>query len=281
MTEHPTHGDFLLGFEGLAIMRAWALAPETVRERARSIAGIVERRGEAPWAEAMIEREGAVRDGYASQAQGYPRPGNPVVLAEEPLVRRLLDDLPVGAALDAACGAGRYAHYLASLGHAVTGVDLTPEMLEEARKRVPAADFQPGDLSSLELPGESFDIAVCALALTHCTELGPPIGELARVVRPGGRVVISDVHPFMATLGLHSRFPLGQGDFGFVRNHIHQTSDYLAAFREAGLSVIQCREPLWGREELAVFSFTDDRPGLLEAAVEGLPIVIVWELEKA
>ena len=281
MVEDPTRGDFVLGFEGLAIMRAWGLDPETVRERAQSIAEIVARRAETPWRDAMVERQRGVRDGYASQAEGSPGPDNPIVLAEEPLVRELLDALPTGATLDAACGAGRYARYLASLGHSVTGIDLTPEMLAEARNFVPAARFELGDLSSLPLPDESFDHAVCALALTHCIELGPPIGELARVVRSGGRIVISDVHPVMSMLGVHSRYPLGEGEFGFVQNHVHLTSSYLAAFREAGLSVLQCIEPLWDDAELEALGFADDVPGLLEAAVKGLPIVIVWELEKA
>ena len=65
-----------------------------------------------------------------------------------------------------------------------------------------------------------------------------------------------------------------------MRNHVHQLSEYLAAFRAAGLTVLQCREPLWGDAELSTLGFGDERPGLLEAAVKGLPIVVVWELEK-
>ena len=81
-------------------------------------------------------------------------------------------------------------------------------------------------------------------------------------------------------LGVHSRYQLGEGEYGFVRNHLHLLSDYLTAFREVGLTVIQCKELLWGDEELATLGLADERPGLLEAAVKGIPVVVVWELEK-
>ena len=64
-------------------------------------------------------------------------------------------------------------------------------------------------------------------------------------------------------------------------NHVHLHSDYLHAFREAGLNVVQCLEPVWSDMEIATFGFADQMPDPLEAAVEGLPIVVVWELEKS
>ena len=281
MAEHPTFGDFILGFEGLAILRSWGLDPGTVQERARSIAEVVERRGEPPWSAPLVEIEYEVQTGYGEWARGYDRPDNPVLLAEEPVLREILDSVPIGTALDAACGTGRWAQHLASLGHAVTGFDATPEMLEEARRKVPAAHLELADLTTIPLPAEAFDLVVCTLALTHCNELPDAIGELGRVARSKGRIVISDVHPLMAMLGSHARYPRGQGEFGFVQNHVHQVSDYLSAFRDAGLSVTDCREPVWSADAIAALGFADQRPGLLEAAVEGLPIVIVWELEKA
>ena len=280
MDKQPTLGDFILGFEGLAILRAWGTDPDTVTARAASMAEVVEHREELPWASPLVEHERSVGVGYGEWALGYDRPGNPVLLAEEPVVRELLDGYAVGTALDAACGTGRYASELDSLGHSVTGIDATPEMLDEARKKVPAAHFELADLTALPLAAGSCDLAVCTLALTHCAQLQRPMAELARVLRPGGRIILSDVHPFMTMLGSHARYPSGEGDFGFVRNHVHPFSDYLSAFREAGLTVLRCIEPLWGEAELATLGFADGRPGFLEAAVEGLPIVVVWEVEK-
>ena len=280
MTEHPTLGDFILGFEGLGIMRSWTLDPEGVKARVRGIVEMAGRLDEEPWSSPVVVGEQAVTDGYAEWAAVYDAPGNPVVLAEEPAVHGIVAGYPVGDALDAACGTGRHAEHLASLGYRVVGVDATPAMLELARAKVPAGRFETGDLTALPLPDDAVDLAVCSFALTHCADLGPPVGELARAVRPGGHVVISDVHPFSVALGGQARYRLVDAPRGFVRNHVHMASDYLAAFQAAGLRVVRCLEPRWGDREIATFEFAGDFPETLEAAVKGLPIVIVWELEK-
>jgi SAM-dependent methyltransferase len=58
-------------------------------------------------------------EAYASWADYYDEPGNQLIDLEQPVVREILDDLPPGVALDAACGTGRHSAYLASLGHTV------------------------------------------------------------------------------------------------------------------------------------------------------------------
>ena len=98
-------------------------------------------------------------------------------------------------------------------------------------------------------------------------------------MRPGGSVIVSDVHPFTVMLGGHGEYPLGETARAFVRNYVHLPADYLRAFREAGLSVVECVEPLWGDEEIATLGFAGRVPGL-EAALEGVPIAIVWGLER-
>ena len=281
MPEQATFGDFILGLEGLAILRSWMSDPSTVTARTRKIVEIASQIEEAPWTNPMTARERTVADGYAEWAATYDSVSNPMLLAEETVVQGLLASYPVGAALDAACGTGRHAAYLTSLGHRVTGIDSTTAMLKLAQAKVPAAQFQPADLMAIPLSDGEVDLAACALALAHCSELGPPIRELARVVRPGGHVVISDVHPFMSMLGVHGGYERNPGELGFVRNHVHLTSDYLTAFQEAGLNVVRCVEPLWGDREVAMMGFAEQMPDLMESAVKGIPIVIVWELEKS
>ena len=280
MGDQPTFGDFVLGLEGLAILRAWMADPAIVKARAGKIVEMASQIEEAPWTNRMTARERTVTAGYAEWAAIYDSSNNPMFLAEEPVVHALLGSYPPGVALDAACGTGRHSTYLASLGHRVIGIDTTAEMLRVAMAKVPAAQFEPADLTAIPLPEGEVDIAVCTLALTHCSNLGPPVSELARVVRPGGHLVISDVHPFMAMLGVHGGYRRNPTELGFVRNYVHLTSDYLTAFREAGLDVVQCLEPLWGDQEIATMGFAEQMPDLMEAAVTGIPIVIVWELEK-
>lgn len=281
MGDQPTFGDFVLGLEGLAILRAWMADPATVKTRAGKIVEMASQIEEAPWTNPMAAIERTVAAGYAEWAAIYDSSNNPMFLAEEPAVHELLASYPAGVALDAACGTGRHAAYMASLGHRVIGIDTTAEMLRVAMAKVPAAQFETADLTAIPLPEGEVDIAVCTLALTHCSNLGPPISELARVVRPGGHLVISDVHPFMAMLGVHGGYRRNPTELGFVRNYVHLTSDYLTTFQEAGLDVVRCLEPLWGDQEIATMGFAEQMPDLMEAAVKGIPIVIVWELKKS
>ncbi|MFI5085703.1 MAG: class I SAM-dependent methyltransferase [Actinomycetales bacterium] len=77
---------------------------------------------------------------------------------------RLIDAMAQRSAriLDAGCGPGRVGGELARLGHRVAGVDLDEELIAAARADHPDVDWHVGDLTELDLPGETFDIIVCA-----------------------------------------------------------------------------------------------------------------------
>lgn len=285
LTNQPTFGDFVLGLEGLAILRSWMIDPTTVKDRSKEIVELVRRLNEPPWSNSNLAIERPVTSGYAQSVNTYDDGPNPVILAEEPIVRSLLAKYPAGHALDAACGTGRHTSYLSSLGHEVIGIDATVEMLAVAESKAPSAQFKVADLASMPLPDGSIELAVCSLALTHCRNLRQALTELGRVLKHGGALVISDVHPFIVMLGSHSGYPGTNNKAGFVRNHVHLPSAYLSAFREAGLDVVQCIEPLYGDKEIAEMSFAEQinevrMQDLVEAAVKDMPIVIIWELKR-
>src|SRR5450432_3851651 len=116
------------------------------------------------------------------------------------------------ALLDAACGTGRFAGFLARRGHRVIGVDSSPDMLACARQRVHGAEFHVAELDRLPLPDDRVDVIVCALALDHVPRLDPVLAEFARVLRPGGDLVISDIHHELITRGsaMTTRGPAGE-----------------------------------------------------------------------
>jgi SAM-dependent methyltransferase len=184
--------------------------------------------------------------------------------------------------LDAACGTGRHAAYLRERGHRVIGVDSSPEMLDRARERVPEADLRTGALEELPLDTASVDLAVCALALTHARDIAPAIAELARVLRPGGRLILSDFHPTMLLLGGSGVFFDASGAAGNVVSFHHPHGSYLRAFRAAGLDVLECVEPVLEEEDMAPLSgglsaFADEA---FRAAWLGIPNALVWDLRR-
>jgi SAM-dependent methyltransferase len=245
--------DLIAGIEGLALLRY-------------VIAG------------ALPER--SVHDGYADWAKTYDEPGNPLIHLEETALLPLIAALPAGRALDAACGTGRVSAHLAAAGHDVLGVDTTPEMLERARAKVPGAQFVDGRLEALPVDDASFDLAICSLALDHCSEAGPAIGELARAVRPGGRVILTDIHPCMVQLGGQAAYRDEDGAWAFVRAHPHLHSDFMRAFAASGLDVDELVEPLPDQSWFEMQVPWTLTPDAFRRAYEGIPAAIVWSLVK-
>jgi ubiquinone/menaquinone biosynthesis C-methylase UbiE len=222
-----------------------------------------------------------VAEGYAAWAPRYDGP-NPAVEAETPVVREILARAPKGAALDAACGTGRHAEHLASLGYDVVGVDATEAMLAVARAKVPAATFRQGQLQALPVEDASVDVVTCSLALTHVEELDPVVAEFARVLRPGGWAVIADIHPVLATFGGAAVFPgEGQGmELRYVPNLVHHANEYVRAATAAGLQVAECHEPPIPESAIVTNPAYAVVPDAVRAAFEGLPAVLIWRLTK-
>jgi SAM-dependent methyltransferase len=103
--------------------------------------------------------------------------------------------LPASAAvLDLGCGCGvPVARFLASVGHHVTGVDISDVQIERARRLVPTGTFLRADATRLDLPPASYDAVVCLYAIIHMPLADQPrlIEKIASWLRPGGRLLIT------------------------------------------------------------------------------------------
>lgn len=241
---------------------------------------MIARLGEPPYsAPRRLPSRDAVA-GYSAWAQTYDEPGNETIALEEPAVRALLDELPPGPVLDAACGTGRHAAYLAASGRQVTGVDSSAEMLARARERMPDAVLLEGDLAALPVPDASFAGVVCALALAHLPDMRPALGELGRVLAPGGRLVLSNAHPLATgVLDWRAVYADEHGRRLTIPEYPHLHSDYVEGFGGAGLTVRRLIEPRLSAAEArarAKYGYED----AFEEALTGLPAVIVWEVER-
>jgi ubiquinone/menaquinone biosynthesis C-methylase UbiE len=96
-------------------------------------------------------------------------------------------------ALDVGCGAGALALAFAPYVREVVGVDRVPELLEQARSRAPAnASFVEGDAMHLPFDDGSFDLSGTLRTLHHVQRPELVLAELARVTRPGGRILVAD-----------------------------------------------------------------------------------------
>lgn len=282
MTEEYRQGHYILGIEGLALLRAGARRQfGEVDARTEEIREIASRLGEPPYSERRDLPEVEVGAGYAQWAEGYDDPGNDTIELEEPVVHGLLEQLPAGPVLDAACGTGRHSAFLQEGGReALIGVDANEAMLARARAKLPGVDFRRGELAALPLGDGEVVGAVCALALSHLPEIDAAIAELGRVLSPGGRLIVSNPHPFAtAILGWRAVFVDTDGRRSMIPEYPHLHSDYIAAFRNAGLAVRRCIEPLLSGEQARARA-KKHRTDAFEEALTGVPAVIVWEAER-
>lgn len=281
MAEGLKQGHYLLGIEGLALLRAGAgRSFDGVDARTEEIREILSRLDELPYSERRDLPEVDVDAGYAGWAEDYDEPGNDTIAAEEEVVRELLDQLPDGPILDAACGTGRHAAYLRGRDRQVIGVDGSQAMLERAAAKLPDTDLRLGELTALPLADGEVAGAVCALALSHLSELGPAVMELARVLKPGRRLIVSNPHPFAtAILGWRAVFIDSDGRRSMIPEYPHLHGDYIAAFADAGFVVRRCIEPRLSAEQ-AKARAKKHRVDAFEDALTGVPAVIVWEVER-
>jgi ubiquinone/menaquinone biosynthesis C-methylase UbiE len=88
--------------------------------------------------------------------------------------------------LDVGCGTGYYTARLRQHGFDVTGIDASPEMLEQARVRNPDVALRQADVEHLPFPDASFDIVICIEVLRYLPRSNGCIREMARVLKPGG-----------------------------------------------------------------------------------------------
>jgi ubiquinone/menaquinone biosynthesis C-methylase UbiE len=285
--QHPLA--YLLGMEGTALLRAFAGDSgrdftEARLSEVRTLLDSAGQLGAGTWTRPVTALEG-----YRAWAGTYDQPGNKLIEAEQPAVRHILNGLPPGRALDAACGTGRHAQYLASLGHEVIGVDGSPEMLAAAGAKLPGAEFRQGDLHHLPVPDQHVDVVICTLALTHVMDLAPVLAEFARVLRPGGHLVTSDSRGEWPVV-----VALPGSDFGYLPHRKHLASDYLAAALPLGFQVRGCEEPrlpfpavdpdatpspIPPAHPSDIWSLWPWCPDAINAVYRDSPVLIVWHFQ--
>ena len=119
-----------------------------------------------------------------------------------PIAAKLVDAAGVGrddTVLDVACGTGNVALTASLRGAHVTGIDITPAMIEEARKRATVlgveVDWQEGDAAALPFEDDTFDVTLSCLGHMFVPDADAAGSELVRVTRPGGRVAFTSWTP--------------------------------------------------------------------------------------
>jgi SAM-dependent methyltransferase len=193
----------------------------------------------------------SIRESYDSVARTYAA-HLASELSGKPLDRHLLNRFAEevrgrGLVADLGCGPGHVARYLHDQGVTMIGIDLSPQMIEEARRLNPELEFKVGDMRKLSLPDASFVGVIAFYSIVHLApdELPAIMAELRRVLMPGGLILVA-FHIGRDVVHVDELFgePVNL-DFRF-----YVPADVIDALRATGLVVIEQveREPYPGAE---------------------------------
>jgi ubiquinone/menaquinone biosynthesis C-methylase UbiE len=146
------------------------------------------------------EQNERVIDQFTRQAAGYARLTAHTHAARSANPLALIGARPDDIALDVACGAGGLTLPLAAMVRHMTGVDLTPAMIDEAKlaqqaKGIATIDWRIEDAQALSFDDASFSLVVCGAAFHHFADPGRVLAEMRRVCAAGGRMAVMDVTP--------------------------------------------------------------------------------------
>ncbi len=152
---------------------------------------------------------------------------------------------PASRILDAGCGCGKTVAYLAgAAGMRAVGVDISPEMTARARGLDAAAQVMVGDVRRLPCAEGSMDGVLCECALNLLEERRGALAQMHRVLRPGGRLVISDLY-LREKAGGFTRLPLAT-----CINGIAPREAVAAEIEAAGFELMEWRDESGAYKEL-------------------------------
>lgn len=165
-------------------------------------------------------------------------------------------------ALDIGCGEGRFCRMLGDRGIEAIGLDPTVALLEEARRRDPSGQYRLGRAESLPFPAERFDLVVSYLSLIDIDDLDAAVSEMARVLAPGGRLLVANLSGILSATDGHGWTTAQDGRSGYlvdrylearsvwvewrgmrIRNWHRPFSAYMSAFLAKGLCLTHFDEP--------------------------------------
>ena len=238
-----------------------------------------------------MQEDELVGDGWDQSAEAWVRrvdSGDPsrVLLLDEAMLRAL-GDVGGKRVCDIGCGEGRFCRKLRGLGAETLGLDPTDALIRLAKGRDDAGSYLRARAEAVPVQAESFDVAVSYVALVDVPDLTGAVKEMARILRPGGRIVASILSPMVtandsgwikdeAGKPLHrllSHYMEERADvvaWAGIRvvNYHRPLSMFLNAFLSLGLVLEAFEEPLLSEEALHA------RPDL--APHNDVPLFQVW-----
>ncbi|NIR48228.1 class I SAM-dependent methyltransferase [candidate division KSB1 bacterium] len=181
----------------------------------------------------------------------------------------------IQSAVDLACGTGRTGNWLKQQGvKNIDGIDLTPEMLDVARKKQVYRHLVVGDILNTGFGTENYQLTTLVLADEHLEDLLPLYKEAWRLTRSGGNFVIVGYHPHFLMNGIITHFHRQDGEPVAIQSYVHLLSAHFKAAQRSGWRLIEMDEGVVDNEWLA------KKPNWVKYANHPVSFSMVWHTDS-
>jgi SAM-dependent methyltransferase len=197
----------------------------------------------------------------------------------DPVLLRMAGDVAGCLIVDVGCGEGRFCRILSGHGAVTIGIEPTRDLITEATRRHPDGCYVEAGGESLPIASDSVDLVICYLVLIDIDDYQSAIAEMARVLKPGGRILVANLNSFCTTtpqawvrdedgkslfVAVDNYFDVKPNIVAWsgieIVNYHRPFQDYMLAFLSNGLHLTDFKEPRPSEEELR------EHPGSADAA---------------
>ncbi len=210
-------------------------------------------------------------EGYRLWAETWDATPSPIVALEHRTLLPWMEALAPRRAIDVGCGTGRWTARLSAIG-----IDASSAMLAVAANKGLRGRLAVGDAAALPVATGVADLVLCALTFGHVGDQAGAMREFARVLQPGGALILTDFHPNAAARGWRRTFRSG-GQVYELENHPYTVPQLRELAR--GLALTRIEEASIGEPERELFERAG-RPDLYEAAC-ATPAVLLTRWVRA
>jgi malonyl-CoA O-methyltransferase len=189
-----------------------------------------------------------IQDAYTNWSETYDLDRNLTRDLDQVATRESLGHLRFRTVLEIGCGTGKNTVLLAEISERVLALDLSPGMLQRAREKIHLNHvfFAVADLTKPWPCGaEAAELIVCNLVLEHISNLAVVFAEARRALSFGGRIFISELHPFRQYRGTQANFQR-EDERIQIQAFVHHLSDFTDAAASLGLRLESFKE--WWHE---------------------------------
>jgi cytosine/adenosine deaminase-related metal-dependent hydrolase/ubiquinone/menaquinone biosynthesis C-methylase UbiE len=217
---------------------------------------------------------------FAAWAKVYDEQPNPLLALEERYFAHLLPHMRDRHVLDVGCGSGRWLSRFVHGGPATLhGLDSSSEMMEiAARKELLDTELIHAALPLIPIASGSKDLVLASFVLSYVEDLELCASEVARVIRPGGDLFLSDMHPgTAATLGWKRGFDTPVQTYR-LKVHTRPLIDLINTFVAHGFAIVVCLEPAFDESEHELFMTAGKEAAWQQAA--GNPAIYLLHFRR-